>query len=212
MLKLGITGGIGSGKSVVSDILSLIDVPVYIADVESKKLTATSPVIRKKLIEAFGESLYNGKNLNKNLFASYIFNDKRKLRTANSIIHPEVAKHYKQWLDKHKLSPVIAHESAILFETGWNAMMDKVVTVYAPLDLRIRRVMERECSSREAVLERISNQMPDEEKARISDFVIHNDGNESLIEQTIKLLKIIRPSNLPEVEASSLFGEDRGNC
>jgi dephospho-CoA kinase len=192
MLKLGITGGIGSGKTVVSGILSLLDVPVYIADVESKKLTATSPVIREKLIEVFGENLYNGNQLDKSLFASCIFGDKQKLQIANSIIHPEVAKHYEQWLEDRRQVTVIAHESAILFETGWNTMMDKVVTVYAPLDLRIQRVMEREHTSREAALERISHQLPDEEKAKLSDYIIQNDGNKSLIEQTINLIKRLK--------------------
>ncbi|MDR1810161.1 MAG: dephospho-CoA kinase [Prevotella sp.] len=191
MLKLGITGGIGSGKSVVSGILSLLDVPVYIADIESKKLTATSPAIRQKLIAAFGNELYTGNELNKGLFASYIFNDRQKMQTASDIIHPEVAKHYAHWIEAYQSSALTAHESAILFETGWDKTMDKVVTVYAPIDLRIRRVMEREHTSRQATLERIGNQLPDEEKMRLSDYVIHNDGNKSLIEQTINLIECL---------------------
>ncbi|GAB6012483.1 dephospho-CoA kinase [Viscerimonas tarda] len=188
MLKLGITGGIGSGKSVVSRILSLMGIPVYIADDESKKLTATSAVIKKGLIEAFGEQLYEGNTLNKALLASCIFSDKQKLQTANSIIHPEVAKHYGEWLNAHNRFPIIAHESAILFESGWNSMMDKIVTIYTPPDIRIQRATERDNTTRESIQERINNQMPDEEKAKLSDYVIYNDGSVSLIGQVGELL------------------------
>lgn len=192
MLKLGITGGIGSGKSVVSTILVLSGVPVYIADDESKKLTTNSPAIRKKLIAVFGENLYDGNKLNKELFAACIFSDKQKLQTANSIIHPEVALHYEQWLKTHRSEAVVVLESAILFETGWNTKMDRIVTVYAPLDTRIQRVMERQQAGREAILERIGNQLSDEEKIHLSDYVIYNDGSQSVIEQTLKIVEQIQ--------------------
>jgi len=189
MLKLGITGGIGSGKSTISKLLKLLGIPVYMADAESKILTATSPIIKEKLIKELGKELYNGNELNKVLLASYIFNDAAKLQTVNAIIHPEVRDHYLKWLEKHHSYPVVAHEAAILFESGLNKLVDKTVTVYTPLDMRIERVMQRDRTTREKVIERINSQMPEEEKIKLSDYVIYNDGSESLIRQTLDILK-----------------------
>lgn len=192
MIKVGITGGIGSGKSTVSEIFSLCNIPVYIADIESKKLVASSPTIRKKLTELFGEELYPEDELNKALLASHIFNDKDKLRAVNEIIHPEVVHDFNNWLKDHSQHAIIAHEAAILFESGFDKMMDKVVMVYTPLEIRICRTMLRDNISREKVLERIQNQMPDEEKAKLSDFIIVNDNTTSLIEQVTSIIKELR--------------------
>ena len=192
MIKLGITGGIGSGKSTVSEIFSLCNVPVYIADIESKRLVATSPVIKEKLINIYGEELFEGGVLNKVLLASHIFNDKAKLEQVNAIIHPEVEKDFKQWAVNHSHYPVIAHEAAILFESGFNKLMDKIVMVYTPLEIRLERTIIRDNTTREKVLERIQNQMPDEEKAKLSDFVIVNDGAHSLIDQVLSILKQVK--------------------
>lgn len=189
MIKLGITGGIGSGKSTVSEIFSLYDVPVYIADIESKRLVATSSVIREKLIQLFGDELYDGNVLNKALLASHIFNDKEKLETVNAIIHPEVGKDFNLWLQRHSQYKIVAHEAAILFESGFDKMMDKVVMVYTPLEVRIQRTMLRDNLPLEKVVERIQNQMPDEEKVKLSDFVIVNDNTKSLIEQVTAVLE-----------------------
>lgn len=192
---LGVTGGIGSGKTTVSKLLTLYDIPVYVADIESKRLTAESPIIRKKLIEAFGDNLYDGGTLNKQLFAGIIFNDNSKLALANSIIHPEVASHFQEWCSKHSHYPIIAQESAILFESGFNTFMDKIVMVYTPLEERIVRVMQRDKSTREQVIERINSQMSDEEKAQRADYVIKNDENISLIPQIEDLLNTLRLKN-----------------
>jgi dephospho-CoA kinase len=189
MIKLGITGGIGSGKTVVCEILSLHGVPVYIADVESKILTDISPVIRKKLIELFGEDIYNGEYLNRSLLASYIFNDKDKLQAVNNIIHPEVYKHFGEWCASHSKKRLVAMESAILFESGFNKVVNKTIMVYAPLDIRVKRVMERDNIPEEKVLARIGSQMPDEKKAELSDFVIVNDDTKSLLVQVKEILQ-----------------------
>lgn len=194
MIKLGITGGIGSGKSTVSQIFSLSGVPVYIADIESKRLVATSPTIRKKLINLFGEELYSGGVLNKTLLASHIFNDKKKLETVNAIIHPEVECDFIEWVKKHVQCDIVAHEAAILFESGFNKMMDKVLMVYTPLDIRIERTMLRDNLPKEKVMERIQNQMSDEEKAKLSDFVIVNDNTKSLIEQVTNIIQELKTS------------------
>lgn len=192
MIKLGITGGIGSGKSTISEIIKLLDIPVYIADIESKKLTESSPVIRQKLIEAFGDNLYNGTTLNKPLLASYIFNDKEKLSIANSIIHPEVDKHFCSWVDEKKSDTVVAVETAILFESGMNRFTDKVLMVYTPLEERIRRTMLRDNTSRAKVEERIASQMSDEEKAEKADYIIYNDEKSSLIKQCTDLINKLK--------------------
>ncbi len=194
MIKLGITGGIGSGKSTVSQIFSLSGVPVYIADVESKRLVATSPTIREKLINLFGEELYSGGVLNKPLLASHIFNDKKKLEIVNAIIHPEVERDFIEWVKKHAQCDIVAHEAAILFESGFNRMMDKVLMVYTPLDIRIERTMLRDNLPKEKVMERIQNQMSDEEKAKLSDFVIVNDNTKSLIEQVTNIIQELKTS------------------
>jgi len=194
MIKLGITGGIGSGKSTVSQIFSISGVPVYIADIESKRLVATSPTIRKKLINLFGEELYSGGVLNKPLLASHIFNDKKKLEIVNAIIHPEVERDFIEWVKKHAQCNIVAHEAAILFESGFNKMMDKVLMVYTPLDIRIERTMLRDNLTKEKVMERIQNQMSDEEKAKLSDFVIVNDNTKSLIEQVTNIIQELKTS------------------
>lgn len=188
MIKLAITGGIGSGKSVVSEILRLYGIPVYIADDESKRLTESSDDIREKLTEKFGNNIYEGGKLNKPLLASIIFNDKEKLKTVNSIIHPVVRADLSEWLESYADSKIIASESAILFESGFNAMFDKVITVYTPLEIRIKRIMSRNNTSYDNAKQRIESQMPDEEKVKLSDFVIDNSGNISLIQQIESVL------------------------
>jgi len=188
MVILGITGSIGSGKSTVSEIFEVLHIPVYIADIESKKLTESSPVIRDKLKEAFGDNLYDGDKLNKSLLASYIFNDKDKLAIANSIIHPEVNKDFCEWTKSYNNEAILVLESAILFESGMNRFTDKSLLVYTPLEERIQRVMLRDNITREKVLERINNQIPDEEKAKKADYIIHNDETKSLIRQTLDMI------------------------
>lgn len=188
MIKLGITGGIGSGKSTVSQIFATLGIPVYIADIESKRLTDTSPVIKEKLITLFGPNLYPDNKLDKKKLASLIFNNKEYLEKVNAIIHPEVAKDFQNWVIKHKNHKIIAKEAAILFESGFNTFVDKTIMVYTPLEMRIERTMKRDNADRENVMNRIKNQMPDEEKAKLSDFVIVNDNSQSLIEQVLKTI------------------------
>lgn len=192
MIKLGITGGIGSGKSTVSEIFSLCGIPVYIADIESKRITETSPIVRKQLIELFGEQLFANGVLNKPLLASYIFNDSINLQKVNAIIHPEVEKDFYKWVNENSNCDIIAQEAAILYESGFNKLMDKVVMVYAPLEIRIQRSMLRDNVSREKIQERIRNQMSDEEKTELSDFVIVNDETISVIEQVLKIIQQLK--------------------
>lgn len=192
MITIGITGGIGSGKSTISHLFEIYGIPVYIADVESKKLTDNSPIIRKKLIELFGSDIYINGTLNKPMLASIIFNNEKYLQTVNQIIHPEVKKGFKEWTSMQHNKSIVAEESAIIFEAAFQDSFHKVITVYTPLDMRIQRVMNRDKCTKEKVLERIKNQMPDEEKVKLSDFVIVNDNTYSLIHQVSEILHKIK--------------------
>lgn len=192
MIKIGITGGIGSGKSIVASLLNLHGIPVYLADTESKILTATSPVIREKLIALLGKELYTEEGLlNKKLLASYIFSNPEYLKEVNAIIHPEVKRHFTEWAER-QLSEFCAIESAILFESGFNQTVDKSLMVYAPLELRIGRAMQRDNVSREEIINRINNQLPDETKKEWSDYVIHNDDTQALLPQVGRFLVSLR--------------------
>jgi dephospho-CoA kinase len=188
MIKLGLTGGIGSGKSVVASLFEIAGVPIYIADTESKRLTNTSPAIRTKLTGLFGEDLYVNGELNKKRLASLIFNDKDNLNRVNAIIHPEVNRDFLQWASRQQV-PVCAIETAILFESGFDKHVDLSVMVYAPLEVRIERAVLRDKASYEEIIRRIRNQLPDEIKKERADFIIYNDGKQALIPQVAKLLQ-----------------------
>ncbi len=196
MIKVGITGGIGSGKSTVATLFELHGIPVYNADKEAKQLNDTSPEIREQLSHHFGSELYKDGVLNKKMFANILFSDPDKLALANSIIHPQVLKHFNNWCSQHSGHPIVALEAAILFESKFHLYLDKVVTVYAPLHLRVVRVAKRDNVTEESVMDRIKNQMPEKEKISLAHYVIINDFENSLIEQVHNLLDDISQSNL----------------
>lgn len=191
MIKLGVTGGIGSGKSVVCDVLRLHDIPVYDADLEAKNLNDTSPVIRKKLTESFGQDLYRNNKLDREKLAHLIFNNEENLRTANSIIHPELAKHFMEWAKQREQHPVVALDAAVLFEAGFQSVLDKTIIVLAPLEVRIERAVKRGNLTKEQITARANSQMSDKEKAELADFIIQNDGQHSLLEQVDKILQVV---------------------
>ncbi|MDL2282419.1 dephospho-CoA kinase [Parabacteroides sp. OttesenSCG-928-G06] len=188
---IGITGGIGSGKTVVATLLQVMGIPVYIADEESKRLTDNSPVIREQLVALFGDSLYTPRGLNRSLLASYIFNDPELLQKVNAIIHPEVNRHFRQWVAEQS-SHIVAMESAILFESGFDRIVDYSLMVYAPLNIRIERACRRGNQSREEIERRIQNQLSDEVKRERADFVIYNDDSQAIIPQTETIIQAIR--------------------
>lgn len=190
MIKIGITGGIGSGKSVVASLLALYGVPVYIADEESKRLTNTSPVIREGLIALLGREIYTDQGLDKKSLASRIFSDPELLKRVNSIIHPEVDRHFSAWVER-QTTPLCAIESAILYESGFYKVVDASLMVYAPKELRIERALSRDTVSRKEIERRINNQMPDEEKKERSDYIIYNDGKRALIPQVGGLIRYL---------------------
>lgn len=193
MIKIGITGGIGSGKSIIASIMELYSIPVYMADAESKILTATSPLIREQLTALFGSNLYNENGLDKQLLASYIFNNQSYLDQVNAIIHPAVNRHFQAWAQRQE-GKFCAIESAILFESGFDKIVDIRLMVYAPKNLRIERASARDATPREEIIRRVNNQLPDELKKERSDYVINNDDQEALLPQVGKLLDQLRSS------------------
>ncbi|WP_296383993.1 dephospho-CoA kinase [Winogradskyella sp.] len=174
MIVVGLTGGIGSGKTTISKCFESYRIPVYIADVEAKALMNRSKVIKRKLIKLFGEFAYKDEILNRPFLASKIFTDKELLLKMNAIVHPKVASHFKRWLKKQD-SPYIIKEVAIIFENNLEKQYDYIITVVADEDLRIERVMKRDDASKEKIVSIIKNQLPDDEKIKKSDFVITNN-------------------------------------
>lgn len=194
-LKMGITGGIGSGKSVVSRLLEVMGIPVYISDTETKQLMVTDACIRNELVSLLGEEVYAGGVLNKSLLASYLFGDPEHAGQVNGIVHPRVKEDFRRWAEKRSAFPIVGIESAILIEAGFAGEVDVVVTVYAPEEVRVRRAMKRDASSRELIERRIRSQMSDEEKRRLADFVIVNDGETPLIPQVLALIATLSQNN-----------------
>ena len=191
MIKIGITGGIGSGKSVVAQLFTVYGVPVYTADVESKRITATSPVIRERLAELFGDNLYDGNVLNKKRLAEIIFSDRKSLEAVNSIIHPEVIKDFNTWAERLDNVACCAMESAILFENGLEKTVDVTLMVYAPMQLRLKRVALRDGTSDDEIRHRMNSQWSDERKRDLADFVVYNDDVQALIPQVEQVLSTI---------------------
>lgn len=187
-IKIGITGGIGSGKSVVSRLLEVMGIPVYISDTETKALMLSDGFIRRELQALLGEEVYAGGILNKPLLASYLFGSADHARRVNGIVHPRVKADFRQWVHQHSACPIVGIESAILVEAGFADEVDKVVMVYAPKEVRIARAVRRDASSREQIEKRIRSQMNDEEKRLYADFVITNDNATPLIPQVLALI------------------------
>ncbi len=188
MIKIGVTGGIGSGKTVVCELLRIHGVPVFDADKEAKRLNDSSQQVREALIHHFGNELYDGKKLNRKRLADLIFNDKRNLEVTNSIIHPALAEQFMNWCAERTCFPFVAIDAAVLFEANFDKYVDSVVAVYSPKEIRIDRVMKRDHTDRNKVVSRMKSQISEEEKKRMADHVILNDGHFSLIQQVDELL------------------------
>lgn len=187
---IGLTGGIGSGKTTIANYIKSKGIPLYIADDEAKAILFT-PAAANEIREAFGNDVMTDNLPDRAKLAEVVFNDAAKLQKLNSIIHPKVLEHFKNWMEEHKDAPVIIKEAAILFESGRYKDCDKIILVTAPVELRINRVMERDNTTREKVLERINAQWDDEKKAALSDFIITNISIEDAKVQTDEILKII---------------------
>jgi len=184
---IGLTGGIGSGKTSIAKYFEQKGIPVYIAD-DRAKMVSSKPEVVKKIITAFGnEILDNNKYISKEKLSNIVFTDKKKLQLLNSIIHPEVKKDFIEWV-KMQNKPFVIKEAAILFESGSYKDCDLIITITAPIEERIKRVMLRDNISREKVLDRISNQWSDEERIKKSDFIIENTSLTAAYEQVNKIL------------------------
>jgi len=181
-LKIGITGGIGSGKTFICRLFQMLGVPVYNADEEAKKLMNTDSRIREKLVAQFGQAVYKDGQLDRAFLARVVFSDAQKLQILNSIVHPIVIQEAKDWAARQKTRYSLK-EAALLFESGSYKELDYTILVTAPLDLRVQRVMHRDGITEQQVRERISKQLSDEEKLQLTDFVIVNDGITPLLPQ-----------------------------
>ena len=187
---IGLTGGIGSGKTTVANEFSSLGVPVYITDLEAKNLMQSDAVLNQIKVE-FGSTVFNKGTLLREKLSEIVFNNDEKLAKINSIVHPAVKEHFKGWLLEHQNNPVVIYESAILFESGSYKECDFIINVEAPLEVRIQRVVERDNTTREKVLERIKNQWNDEEKSSKSDFVIKNSSIEAIKLEIVKILNFL---------------------
>ena len=188
---IGLTGGIGSGKTTLVNYMESLGIPVFIADEEAKK-AMQSPHVLEEVKTSFGPAIFENGHLNRQQLASIVFSNPDKLKILNSIIHPEVKRLFAIWLDQHKTVPFVVYEAAILFESGSYQNCDYIITVTAPLEDRITRVMQRDNCSREQVLQRINAQWTDEERAAKSNFVIDNTNSKSAKNEIDKILKILK--------------------
>jgi dephospho-CoA kinase len=186
MIIVGLTGGIGSGKTTVAKQFSALGIPVYIADEEAKLLMNRSKIIKRKLTKLFGDDAYTSEKLNKPYIANIIFNDKSYLHQMNAIVHPKVARHFEKWVLKQK-APYVIKEVAILFENGGDKLCDFVITVTAPKKTRIQRLLKRDNTSAEKIEAIMKNQWTDDEKIKRSQFVIENIELEYTKKQVLKI-------------------------
>ena len=186
MLRVGITGGIGSGKSTVSKIFEVLGIPVYYADDASKRLLNENEELKEKLKSVFGKDSYINEELNRSYISSVVFNNPGKLELLNSIVHPATIKDAEEWMNK-QTAPYAIKEAALIFESGAQEHLDKVIGVYAPAALRIQRVMKRDNVKREEVISRMNKQLDEKIKMMLCDFVIHNDEQQLVIPQVLAI-------------------------
>lgn len=187
MFRVGLTGGIGSGKTLVCSIFEKLGVPVYNADTEARVLMNTDAGLKYGIVKMFGDQAYSKDGLDRVFLAGSVFGDHEKLSGLNGLVHPAVRKDFNRWAALQTGSPYVVEETAILFESGADTEMDLAVLVYAPEELRIRRVMERDQTDREDVLKRMGHQMREEEKMKMAGNIINNDGTQMLLPQVIEL-------------------------
>lgn len=188
MLKIGITGNIGGGKTTVSKIFEILGVPVFYADDAAKNVMTGDEVLVHGLKKAFGEAAYfDDGSLNRKHIAGIVFNDEKELVKLNALVHPAVFRAFDSWAAQVKDAPYVMKEAALLFESSSYKMCDKTIMVTAPLELRISRVMQRDGFTREEILAREAKQFTEEKKIALADFVIKNDDSELVIPQVLKL-------------------------
>ena len=188
MIKLGLTGGIGSGKSTVAKVFQELGVPVYFADIEAKKFLDEKAVIQK-LVQYFGDGILEKARINKAALAAIVFTDEVALAKLNALIHPLLEADFRAWLNQNSEVKYIVKEAAILFEAGFDKSVDKVLTISAPIEQRITRVMNRDGVSRKQVMDRVTKQWSDEQREAKSDYVIVNADSNMILEKILEIHK-----------------------
>ena len=188
---IGLTGGIGSGKTTVANYFKSFGIPIYIADDEARKIMKSADII-EAIKNSFGDAIFENEILNRDKLAKIVFNNPKKLEKLNNIVHPAVKNHFEQWLMQNQSAPYVIYEAAILFESGRYKDCDLIVTVVAPMESRIERVIKRDNSTRELVLKRINAQWTDEERILKSDFIIENISIETTKLEVDRILKILK--------------------
>ncbi len=187
MKKIGITGGIGSGKSTVSKVFALLKVPIYNADNRAKYLLNNDADVVLKVKQVFGNDIYLNQELDRKKMAAQVFEQPFLLQQLNEIVHPAVFKDFDNWCNEHQQEPYVLKEAALIFETIIHQKLDAVIMVSSPENLRIERVMKRDSITKEQVLARIKNQMSEEEKLNRADYIIYNDELQLVIPQVVQL-------------------------
>jgi len=195
MLRVGLTGNIGSGKSVVASVFSSLGVPVYNADEESKKFLEV-PGVTSSLVSLFGRRILNKEIIDKKMLARAVFGNKTALEQLNTLLHPLVMKDFNAWIVSAPPVPYVIMEAAILFESGYAKDFDRIIHVSCPDETAIDRVIARDRAGRDEVLARMGHQIKNDDKARLSDFVIINDGSQMLIPQVIGIHKKLMRDSL----------------
>ena len=193
MIKVGLTGGIGSGKTTVANIFKQLGVPIYFSDDRAKYLMLNNQFLRESLISLFGDKVVVNGLLNRSYIASKVFSKPKELIKLNALVHPFIQKDFDDW-SASQCSVYVIKEAAILFETGANKLLDKVVLVESPKDLKVSRVMLRDGMKNEEVLMRMSKQWSDDQKRTYADYIIYNDEENPLINQILKLHSIFSDS------------------
>jgi len=189
MVKVGLTGGIGSGKTTVSNFLLDYGIPVYNSDSKGKTLMNTNLELKNNIVSIFGERVYDNGILNTNLLSSIVFNDSTKIEQLNNLVHPKVAQDFNQWVGKNNNKPILVKEAAILIESGAYLNMDKIILVVSEKSTRINRVSKRDNSDLDSIEKRINLQLTDNEKIKYADYIIEN--NSSLEHLKLEVLKVV---------------------
>jgi len=187
MKTIGITGGIGSGKSTVAKVFVSMGYPVYNSDVMAKQLINSDSILIGNIKSHFGQDIYLGGKLDRKKMAGIVFNDHEKLKILNSLVHPAVGRDFESW-KKEQSTSIVLKEAAIIFETGINKSLDATILVTTPESTRIKRVMKRDNTTKEQVIERMNNQWSDDKKAELAEYIIDNSGDKMVIPQVQKII------------------------
>ena len=192
MLKIGITGGIGTGKTTVCLVFEVLGIPVFNADLASRTILKSDPAVIEQVRKNFGDAIYDNEIPNRKELADIVFRDPEKLKILNDIIHPAVFRRFESWTGQHSHAPYVIKEAALIFEASAHRDLHKVIVVRAPEHLRINRIQKRDHVGEEEIRRRMKNQWTEEEKLRFADFVINNDEEQLLIPQVLEIHQLVK--------------------